>query len=83
MNFHKAQRIAAMTNKLTIAEVRGNEIVIPLTAHTRTQIPEEIIKDLKEELMRKNATIERQTDYISDLQEENSRLLRQIRMLSI
>ena len=71
--------------RLDVMEVEGAEIRCPIEAHKRERViePMEMVKELKEIINQKNAVIEKQTDYISELQEENSRLRQMVQLLNM
>lgn len=71
--------------RLDVMEVQGAEIRCPIEAPKRERViePMEMVKELKEIINQKNAVIEKQTDYISELQEENSRLRQMVQLLNM
>lgn len=64
-------------------EVEGTKITGTLTAPKREENSEDVIKELRAIINKKNAVIERQADYIGELQEENSQLRSTVKMLTI
>lgn len=64
-------------------EVEGTKITGTLSAPEREENPEDVIKELRAIINKKNAVIERQADYIGELQEENSQLRSTVKMLTI
>ena len=71
--------------RLDVMEVQGAEIRCTIEAPKRERViePMEMVKELKEIINQKNAVIEKQTDYISELQEENSRLRQMVQLLNM
>lgn len=64
-------------------EVEGSPMVGTLSAPKRNENLEDVIKELRSIINQKNAVIERQTDYIGELQEENRQLRSTVKMLTI
>lgn len=64
-------------------EVEGSPMVGTLSAPKRNKNLEDVIKELRSIINQKNAVIERQTDYIGELQEENRQLRSTVKMLTI
>lgn len=78
--------VVAMANKIEVmalVEVHGSEYKGVLHAPQRSNEPEAIIKELREIIERKNKTIEQQCEYISEMQEEVTRLRNTVKMLTL
>jgi sRNA-binding carbon storage regulator CsrA len=69
--------------KLHMMEVEGKEIRLPIDAPKRVIDPMTMVEELKQIVNQKNSVIERQTDYIMELQEENSKLRQMVKLLNI
>lgn len=70
--------------KLHMMEVEGKEIRLPINdAPKRVIDPMTMVEELKQIVNQKNSVIERQTDYIMELQEENSKLRQMVKLLNI
>ena len=66
--------------RMDMMEVEGKEIRLPIDAPKRVIEPMAMVEELKQIINQKNRVIEQQTEYITELQEENSKL-RQINKL--
>ena len=69
--------------KFHMMEVEGKEIRLPIDAPQRVIDPMTMVDELKQIVNQKNSVIERQTDYIMELQEENSKLRQMVKLLNI
>lgn len=69
--------------KMVIVEVEGSEKRIPIDAPKRVIEPMAMVEELKQIVNQKNRVIEQQTEYISELQEENSKLRQMVKLLNI
>lgn len=73
-----------MSEKMDILEVNGADIVCTFNPmKKRTDDLYEQIEELKSIICKKNEIIEKQTDYIADLQDENHNLRSTIKMLTL
>lgn len=73
-----------MTERIfEMMEIEGTKITGTLNASVKKQSPEDVIKELTNIINKKNEIIERQTDYISELQNENMNLRSTVKMLTI
>lgn len=70
-------------HRIDAVEVNGSEKVIHFREEKRSEGDAATIQEMKQIIAQKNAVIERQTEYISELQEENTKLRSQIKMLTI
>lgn len=72
-----------MGDAFVACEVEGAVIRGTLNAPERQKDVNAVIAELKSIINQKNQTIEKQTDYIAELQEENRRLRQSVQMLSM
>lgn len=69
--------------RMDIMEVEGKEMRLPLDAPKRVIDPMAMVEELKDIINQKNCVIEKQTDYIMELQEENSKLRQMVKLLNM
>lgn len=72
-----------MENKLEMVEVQAKPITCALEHPNVAAAPKTEVETLRNIINQKNEIIEKQTEYISDLQEEVSKLRYKIRMLTL
>lgn len=72
-----------MENKLEMVEVQAKPITCTLEHPNVAAAPKTEVETLRNIINQKNEIIEKQTEYISDLQEEVSKLRYKIRMLTL
>lgn len=71
-----------MNDKLEMVEVRAKPVTVPLE-HPNGGAPKTEIETLRDIINQKNEIIERQTDYIAELQEEVSKLRYKLKLLTL
>lgn len=71
-----------MNNKLEMVEVQAKPVTVPLE-HPNGGAPKTEAETLRDIINQKNEIIERQTDYIAELQEEVSRLRYKLKLLTL
>lgn len=69
--------------RMDMMEVEGKEIRLPIDAPKRVIDPMAMVEELKDIINQKNGVIEKQTDYIMELQEENSKLRQMVKLLNM
>lgn len=69
--------------KMVMMEVEGKEMRLPIDAPKRVIDPMAMVEELKDIINQKNGVIEKQTDYITELQEENSKLRQMVKLLNM
>lgn len=71
-----------MNDKLEMVEVQAKPVTVPLE-HPNGGAPKTESETLRDIINQKNEIIERQTDYIAELQEEVSRLRYKLKLLTL
>ena len=71
-----------MNDKLEMVEVRAKPVTGPLE-HPNGGAPKTEIETLRDIINQKNEIIERQTDYIAELQEDVSKLRYKLKLLTL
>lgn len=71
-----------MNDKLEMVEVQAKPVTVPLE-HPNGGAPKTEIETLRDIINQKNEIIERQTDYIAELQEEVSKLRYKLKLLTL
>lgn len=71
-----------MNDKLEMVEVRAKPVTVPLE-HPNRGAPKTEIETLRDIINQKNEIIERQTDYIAELQEDVSKLRYKLKLLTL
>ena len=71
-----------MNDKLEMVEVRAKPVTVPL-GHPNGGAPKTELETLRDIINQKNEIIERQTDYIAELQEDVSKLRYKLKLLTL
>ena len=71
-----------MNDKLEMVEVRAQPVTVPLE-HPNGDAPKTEVETLRDIINKKNEIIERQTDYIAELQEDVSKLRYKLKLLTL
>lgn len=71
-----------MNDKLEMVEVQAKPVTVPLE-HPNGGAPKTEIETLRDIINQKNEIIERQTDYIAELQEDVSKLRYKLKLLTL
>lgn len=71
-----------MNDKLEMVEVQAKPVTVPLE-HPNGGAPKTESETLRDIINKKNEIIERQTDYIAELQEEVSKLRYKLKLLTL
>ena len=71
-----------MNDKLEMVEVRAKPVAVPLE-HPNEGAPKTELETLRDIINQKNEIIERQTDYIAELQEDVSKLRYKLKLLTL
>lgn len=69
-------------NKIEMVEVEAKPITVPLE-HPNGGAPKTEVEALRDIIKQKNETIEAQTNYIAELQEEVSKLRYKVKLLTL
>lgn len=71
-----------MNDKLEMVEVQAKPVTVPLE-HPNGGAPKTEVETLRDIINQKNEIIERQTDYIAELQEDVSKLRYKLKLLTL